>query len=78
MNRQYRACIAQRNAGVDDFLTATLHLRVAALHGCIVKLGIAVPARDRRGSTAAPRPICIDGPPSTTSGEPGAIARLST
>ena len=36
VNRQNRVAVAHRPAGIDDFLSAPLHFRVAALDGCEV------------------------------------------
>jgi hypothetical protein len=50
-----RVVLAQRDAGVDDFLAASLHLRVAALDGVEVQVG-RIAARGHRGGRPAPEP----------------------
>ena len=60
VDHQDRDCVAQRPAGVDDFLRAALHLRIAALHRGEVELLAARAAahattpRRRRGRSASP------------------------
>ena len=51
VDEQDGVCIAQRPAGVDDFLRAALHFRVATLHGGEVQVGAARAAVHGRSRT---------------------------
>ena len=67
-----RVVVAERDAAVDHFLAATLHLRVVALHRGEIEVFGAVARRHRTDAAPPPRPISIAGPPSTITASPGA------
>ena len=48
-----RVRLAKATAGIDDFLTAALHLGVIALHRGVIQLGAGAARRDRRSRAAA-------------------------